>query len=126
MSKPDKNWLEWTVFSFGLALVVATLGFLAFEAATLGSAPPSVEVRLGQPRRLNNGHAVPVTVANHGDATAEGVTVEVTLQHAGKQESGELVVAFLPRRSKREGWVTFKSDPREGKLEAHVKGFEVP
>jgi hypothetical protein len=28
MTELKKNWLEWTVFAIGLALVLATLGFL--------------------------------------------------------------------------------------------------
>ncbi len=127
MKTPHKNWLEWTVFGVGAVLVVATLGFLAFDAATLGSAPPGIEARLGRPQRLKKGYAVPVTVVNHGDATAEGVAIEVTLQRRGRAtQSGEFEVAFLPRQSKREGWVVFDADPQAGRLEARVKGFEAP
>lgn len=123
----EKNWLEWTIFGLGLALVAATLGFLAYDGLTSGDAPPAVEVRLGEPRATGHNFIVPVAVTNHGDQTAEGVTVEVTLEGAGSEpERGELTVAFLPRRATREGWVAFRTDPRSGRLTPRVLGYEKP
>ena len=124
----EKNWLEWAVFGLGLALVGATLGFLIYEGATGdAAAPPAVEVKLGEPRPTGHNFIVPVTVTNHGGQTAEGVTVEVTLEGAGGEpERGELTVAFLPRGATREGWVAFRTDPRGGRLTPRVLGFEKP
>lgn len=122
-----KNWLEWLVFGAGLVLVLSTLGFLIYDGARLSGAPPSIEVRLGAPERRAHGFAVPVAVTNHGDETAEGVVIEVTLEGgAGPTERGEFVVAFLPRRSKREGWVAFGTDPAGGRLTPRVLGYEKP
>ena len=45
MKKLEKNWLEWTVFGVGLALVAATLGYLAYNALTIGDAPPTLDRR---------------------------------------------------------------------------------
>jgi uncharacterized protein (TIGR02588 family) len=134
MSKLQKNWLEWVVFACGLVLVVSTLGYLAYEGATMGDDPPSIEVRLGTPEQRTHNFIVPVTVTNHGDETAEGITVEVTLENnvggaggaAGEPVRGELTIAFLPRRATREGWVTFQQDPRAARLTARVLGYEKP
>lgn len=128
MSKLQKNWLEWTVFACGLVLVVSTLGYLVYEGATMGNDPPSIEVRVGTPEQRTHNFIVPVTVVNHGDETAEGITIEVTLENAGGGEPvrGELTVAFLPRRATREGWVTFQQDPRAARLTARVLGYEKP
>ena len=124
----EKNWLEWVVFGVGLALVAGTLGFLVYDGATVGGRPPEVEVRLGEPRAAAHNFIVPVTLLNHGDETAEGVTVEVTLEAggAGEPERAEFAVAFLPRRSTREGWVAFNTDPRRGRLTPRVLGYEKP
>jgi uncharacterized protein (TIGR02588 family) len=123
----EKNWLEWLVFGLGLALVAGTLGFLIYDGATDAGRPPAVEISLGEPRPTGHNFIVPVTVYNRGDETAEGVTVEVTLEAGGGEpERSEFTVAFLPRRAAREGWVAFNTDPRTGRLTPRVLGYEKP
>ncbi len=127
-NKLQKNWFEWIVFGVGLLLVVSTLSYLAYDAATLGDAPPSIEVRTGDTLQRPHNFIVPVTLVNHGDQTAEGVMVEVTLESGGEEkERAEFTVPFLPRRSTREGWVAFQTDPRTvQQLKARVLGYEKP
>ena len=122
----EKNWLEWGVFGLGLALVAGTLGFLVYDGATDAGRPAAVEVSLGEPRATPHNYIVPVTLRNHGDETAEGVTVEVTLEGGGEPERSEFTVAFLPRGAAREGWVAFTTDPRAGRLTPRVLGYERP
>ena len=126
--KVQKNWFEWVVFGLGLALVGAALGYLAYDAATMTDAPPSIEVRTGEPLRREHNFVVPVTLTNHGDQTAEGVQVEVVLESGGQEkERAEFTVAFLPRRSTREGWAAFQTDPGTAeRIRARVTGFEKP
>jgi uncharacterized protein (TIGR02588 family) len=128
MSKLQKNWVEWSVFAVGLALVLSALGYLVYDGATMGSDPPSIEVRLGSPQARAHNFIVPVTVTNHGDETAEGVAIEVLMESGGGTEPahGKLTIAFLPRRATREGFVTFQQDPRAARLTARVLGYEKP
>lgn len=128
MKKLEKNWLEWLVFAASLVLVLSTLGYLVYDVATFGEAPPSIEFQLGQPQRRSNRFVVPVSVTNRGDETAQGVHIEVTLESGGKeQENADFEIAFLPRHSTRKGWVTFKTDPRSvEQMQARVLGFEKP
>jgi len=128
MRKLRKNWVEWAVFAAGLALVLSTLAYLVYDGATMGSDPPSIEVRLGTPAQRTHNFIVPITVTNHGDTTAEGVTVEVLMESdaGGEPARGELTIAFLPRRATREGYVTFSQDPRAARLTARVLGYEKP
>lgn len=128
MKKLEKNWLEWIVFGLSLLLVISTLGYLVYDGATTGSAPASFEFQLGQPQPQNNYFIVPVQVTNQGDEAAEGVLVEVKLENAGEeQEAAEFEIAFLPRHSMREGWVTFRTDPRTvEQMTVRVMGFEKP
>ncbi|HVF49065.1 MAG TPA: hypothetical protein VNA19_03195 [Pyrinomonadaceae bacterium] len=122
-----KNWLEWAVFAVSLVLVACALAYLAYAGATMGNEPPSIEVRLGTPERRAHNFIVPVTAFNHGDVTAEGITIEVVLESGGaEQDRGELTIAFLPRRAKREGWVAFQQDPTAAQLKARVLGYEKP
>lgn len=126
--KLQKNWVEWAVFAVGLALVVATLGYLAYDAATITDAPPSIEVSAGDPLQREHNFIVPVTLVNKGDQTAEGVMVEVVLESGGQEkERAEFTVAFLPRSSTREGWAAFQTDPRTAeRIKARVMGYEKP
>ena len=128
MKKLEKNWLEWLVFTASLILVLSTLGYLVYDSATFGEAPPSIEFQLGQPQQRSNRFVVPVSVTNRGDETAQGVHIEVTLESGGKeQENADFEIAFLPRHSTRKGWVTFKADPRSvEQMQARVLGFEKP
>jgi uncharacterized protein (TIGR02588 family) len=127
VTKPAKNWLEWTVFGVGLVLVLATLGFLIRESLTASGGPPEVVARLGSPRASAGGFMVPVEVANVGKGTAEDVKVTVVLElPRSEPEEAELDIAFLPRGSRRDGWVTFRSDPAGGTLRLGPVAFEVP
>ena len=126
-TKVEKNWLEWIVFGVGLALVACVLGFLVYDGARMGGAPPDIELKLGVPERRGAGFAVPVSATNRGDETAEGVQIEVVLEAGGGEpERGEFAIAFLPRRATRHGWVTFRTDPSAGQLKARVLGYEKP
>lgn len=127
MRKVDKNPVEWAVFAVSLAALLATVGFLVWDAVTSGSSSPDLRIELGPPEPRSGGFAVPVTVRNRGDETAEGVHVEVTLELPGAPpETAEIEMAFVPRRSQREGWVTFRRDPRQGRLAGRALGYEKP
>ena len=126
MKKVEKNWLEWTVFAFSALLIVGVIGFLCYESATMGDAPPDIHVQIGKPEQRAGHFAVPIETTNKGDHTAEGVHIEVVLKGAGEEETGDFEIQFLPRHGSREAWVTFKNDPRNGTLEARVLGYEKP
>jgi uncharacterized protein (TIGR02588 family) len=128
MNKLQKNWLEWTVFAASFVLVIGTLAYLAYDAATIGNTPPTLEVRTGKAERRTHNHVVPVSITNHGDETAGGVQIEVVLETGGKEtERGEFTVAFLPRGGTRHGWVAFQIDPNTAEqIKARVVGYEKP
>jgi uncharacterized protein (TIGR02588 family) len=127
MSKIEKNWLEWSVFAVSAALILAVITFLVYESTTIGDAPPDIHVQIGTPEQRAGYFAVPITATNRGDHTAEGVHIEVVLRgREREEETADLDIQFLPRRGSREAWVTFKTDPRNGTLEARVLGYEKP
>lgn len=123
----QKNVLEWTVFAFSCVLVTGVAGYLGYIAMTLEDSPPKIEVKIGKAEKAGDYYRVPVEVENEGDRTAENVHIEIVLERGGKEvEKGDVEIAFLPRLSPRSIEVTFKSDPRQGKLSARVLGFEKP
>ena len=125
--KVEKNPLEWAVFTVSLLAVLATAGFLIHDAVTNTGSAPDLRVEIGPAERRSGAFTVPVTVRNLGDETAEGVQVEVTLEIPGAPpETAEVEITFLPRRSRREAWVTFRHDPRRGRLTGRALGYEKP
>jgi uncharacterized protein (TIGR02588 family) len=127
-SKIAKHPLEWIVFAVSLALVTGILGFLAWDAIQEEDSPAALSVELGRPEPRGSGTwAVPVTVRNRGGETAENVHVEVTLETPGAvSETADFEAAFVPRQSKSEGWVVFRSDPSRGRLSGRAMGYETP
>lgn len=127
MSKFDKNWFEWTVFGISAVLVLGTLAFLVSDASTART-PPDVIVEVGEAVPGTGGHRLPIAIINRGGETAEEVHVEVMMESgSGGKETAEVVIAFLPRGSRREAWVTFREDPRSARtIEARARGYEVP
>lgn len=126
MKKPQKNWLEWTVFAFSAALILSVIAFLLYEGFTIGETPPDIRLRLGAVEAREGYFALPFEVTNTGDQTAEGVHIEVVLKSGAVEERADLEIQFLPRRGRREAWVTFKADPRAGTVDARVLGYEKP
>jgi uncharacterized protein (TIGR02588 family) len=127
MKRPEKNWLEWLVFGISLVLVVLTFAYLIREAITTEETPPDIVVLLGEPRSSSGGSMVPVVTTNRGGRTAEDVQITVTLDLPdGSSEESVILIPFLPRESKRQGWATFRSDPRSGRLQVSGIGFQSP
>ncbi len=127
MNTPEKNWLECSVFAISLLLVVGVVAYLAYDAASMTDNPPDLAVRVGTPEQHSGYFAVPITVTNAGDTTAEGVVVEVVVERGDKQEQAQFEIAYVPRQSEREGWVTFEQDPQTAdRVNARAIGYEQP
>jgi uncharacterized protein (TIGR02588 family) len=127
MKKPKKNAVEWTVFAASLAVIAVTVVLLlrgSFHSAQL---PPDLHITAGTPVRSSGGYAIPITVSNRGDDTAEQARIEVALMtDAREAEKAELTIAFVPGRSRREGWVIFQRDPGCCTLSLRTVSFELP
>ena len=125
--KARKNPLEWTVFAISALIFAALVLYLAYDALRRPSAPPQIEVTTGTIERQGDWWAVPVTITNHGEETAENARVEISLQQDDKDvEVAEVTVAFLPRRSRREAMALFRSDPDGRTVTARAIAFEKP
>lgn len=121
------NWLEGVVFLSSCVLVALVLGYLAVEAWTTGHGPPDLAVQVGTPVHGGSEWRVPVTVTNHGDTAAEEVHVRVSLRGgSAPREETEFVLAYVPRHSKREGWVSFREAPPPEGVDARAMGFATP
>jgi uncharacterized protein (TIGR02588 family) len=127
MNIPKKNRMEWSVFLASALIVLATLGYLGVSAIRGGKSPADLRVLVGTPGKHADVHRVPIVVRNLGESTAESVRIEVVLRRGEEEvERAELDLAFVPRKSEREGWVTFRSNPRCCAIVARAVGYERP
>ena len=127
MSIPKKNVLEWSVFLASAIIVLATLGYLGVSAIRGDKSPPDLRVLVGTPVWHAGVHRVPIVVRNLGESTAGSVHIEVVLRRGEEEvERAELDLAFVPRKSEREGWVTFRNDPRCCAVVTRAVGYERP
>ena len=127
MKKPAKNGLEWTVFIASSIVVLAVLGYLATKAWTEKKTPPELRIETGTMIASNGSYRVPLLVRNTGGATAESVVIEAVLRRGEEEvERAELELSFVPRRSEREGLVTFRHDPRCCAIVTRAVSYEEP
>jgi uncharacterized protein (TIGR02588 family) len=125
--KTSWNRLEGVVFVSSCVLVALVLGYLGVDAWTSKDGPPDLDIQVGAPVRGTHGWRVPVTVTNQGDTAAEEVHVRVSSKgEAGPGEDAVFVLSFVPRHSKRQGWVSFRDAPGPGGVEAHAVGYATP
>ncbi|HEV7239473.1 MAG TPA: hypothetical protein VGQ36_09550 [Thermoanaerobaculia bacterium] len=127
MKPPQKNWLEWSVFAISLCIVLASLGYLGISAMREKNTPPDLRIFAGAPSESAGVHRVPLLIRNAGDSTAASVRIEVLLRRGDEVvESAELDLPFVPRKSEREGWVTFRQDPRCCSVVTRAVSYESP
>lgn len=125
--KTRKNALEWTVFSVSVAVIVTTMALLLSGGTSALGKRPDLRITFGTPSRTSAGFSVPVAVRNEGGETAESVRIAVSLHSQRKElERTELMIAFVPRQSQREGWVVFRHDPRCCQIRAQAMAYEKP
>ena len=104
------NVLEWAVFALGVAITLATVGYLVFQLVTGTDRPADLRVTLQETRQQNGTVLVPVEVENRGDRVAEVAVIEVC---AGEDSCGEVSFAFIPKGSTRSGMVGLRAPLRE-------------
>ena len=124
--KAQKNVLEWAVFAISLALILAVVGILVTSGTTSGRAAPELRVQAGSASATAGGHQIPIRVRNEGQSVEEA-RIEVSLLEGDTVvERAELILAFVPEKSEREGWVIFQRDPQCCKVRARAVAFEKP
>ena len=125
--KVKKNAIEWTVFAISVAIIAVTAWLLLDDAVSMGERHVNLRAEAGKAMKTAGGYAVPIIVTNDGDATAEQARIEMVLVADGKEvEKSELTVAFVPRKSRREGVVVFRNDPACCRLITRTVAYEKP
>lgn len=120
--------MEWALAAVSAALLLATAGYLLYEATAHPDGPPQIVLQAGEPRRVADGFVVEFTARNDGRTTAANVQVigELGTPPDGVLERSEAVLDYVPKGSTRKGWLGFRRDPRAAGLRVMVGGQTEP
>lgn len=119
--------LEWAAAALGLLAALALLAIIGREAIAGNERPvPVLVAHVERVAATRAGHVVEFKVRNLSEQTAAAVQVEGRIKSGGEEETSSASVDYVPGRSEAAGGLVFAGDPRGGKLELRVTGYEVP
>lgn len=123
-----KNKLEYAVAGLGFLLVLAILGYLIYKTVSYKSEPPQLFLQYFHEPGRYEPYRYHVIVHNKGAETAEGIIIELTLEKGGEElEKAQLDVAYCPKESSREGYVSFIENPSQADtIKARVVSYNKP
>lgn len=117
-----KNWLEWTLLSIGVAVMLVVVGYLLYEITSSTDDDPELILRTGAPVEQNGIWYLPIELENRGGSVAADATVEVCTP-AG--ECADLTFQFVPRKSTRTGRLGFSREPGDSII-SRVRSYRHP
>lgn len=118
---------ERLVAVLGVILVVALLGFLAYQALAGAEGGPQLSVDVARIDRAGNQFVVHARIRNDGGMTARSVSVSGALTDGGRTlEQATTTVSYVPPTSFRDAALVFTRDPRDVKLSVRAAGYELP
>jgi uncharacterized protein (TIGR02588 family) len=119
--------LEWVSAAVGLALTLAVIGVIGWEALNADDSPPAIVVERLAATRTASGYVLEVKVTNTGGSPAAQVAIEGELTPSGGEpETAEATFDYVPDHSTRTGGLFFESDPNAGALKLTAKGYVSP
>ena len=103
---------EWTATLIGAAIVLGTIGFLAFEAFRRGDRDPALTVSVVQVRESAGSFVVDVEVRNRSRVAAADVHLAGSPGTAGEpQTPAHARLDYIPGFSSRRASLVFDADP---------------
>jgi len=123
---PPTAW-EWLAAAIGLALLLASMGYLLWDHRRGDSAPPAPQVQVTGVEQQAGRFLVRLRVTNASHGAAAALRVEGQLKRGAELvERGEMEFDFLPGGSSREGGLFFANDPRVLQLEVRPSSYQKP
>lgn len=123
---PAAGW-EYVVAALGALLVLATLVYLGYVAATRDNGPPRIAVERLATLPNPPGYVVTIRVLNRSAATAAELVVRGELRADGQVvEEAEVTLDFVAGHSQRQAGLFFARDPRGLELRLQPKSYREP
>jgi uncharacterized protein (TIGR02588 family) len=119
---------EWVAAAIGAALVIAVIGFMAYQAiAARADLYPRISVSVDTIIGYGDGYIVEFRAENTGSATVAGLLVKGRISSdTGVVEESEVTIDFVPPKSRQRGGLLFTEDPRAYRLEVRPAGYDRP
>ena len=125
--RTTKSFLPIASGLLGLALTLALVALIAWQAIRADGQAPSVAVETGRILADGSGYRVEFTARNLSPNTAADVQIEGTLHDvADEPVISQVGIGYLPGNSERKGGLFFPADPRSGRLEVRALGYRDP
>lgn len=123
---PPPLW-EWVVAGIGLVLVLASVGYLTWEAVQRPRTGPEPVIEGVRVEPQGAQYLVHFRVRNRGTLTAERLKVGARLLRQGQPvEEREAEFEFLPGGASVEGGMFFSQDPRQLQLQLDARSYQKP
>ena len=119
--------LEWAAAAIGLLVALVLVAIVAREA--LVAREDSVPVLTATAERVvatASAHVVEVRVDNASSQAAAAVQIEGTMGEGDNEETSIATIDYVPGHSEAKGGLIFSRDPRGGRFELRVTGYEIP
>lgn len=118
---------EYALGGLGLAVVVALLLFLGYQAVSARDGGAELAAAVTGISRVQGGWQVDFEVTNGGGEAAEEVQITGTVTSPdGSTARASAVLARVPAGSSRAGALLFVTDPRAGRLDVRPEGYATP
>jgi uncharacterized protein (TIGR02588 family) len=119
--------IEWVTGGVGLAIVLGTLGFIAYEAFVGGPEAPHLTVAVETSGAAASGFSATVVVRNESRQAAAEVLVEGVLRsREGGEKRSEVRLDYVPGLSSRRATLVFPAPPDEGGVSIRIVGYTTP
>ncbi len=117
----QRSFPEFVTYAVSLAVLVIMIGGLSGLWLRGSNDPPSfgVQSQTGDIEQRGDAYYLPIAVTNHGDESAQEVTVDVT----SGEETRSLTIALIPGGATRSGTVVFAKDPAASVVTTEVVSF---
>jgi uncharacterized protein (TIGR02588 family) len=118
--------IEWITGLAGLAIVLATLGFIGYEAFRGGAPSPRLEAAVETTGAVPSGFSATVAVLNASHQAAAEVVIEGVVQSGGGESRSQARLDYVPGRSTRRATLVFPGAPDAGGVKVRIVGYTTP
>ena len=118
---------EWVVGGIGFVFVVASIGFMLYQAFVVDEVAPEIVFETEDIVRSGSSYLVKVQVTNHGELVVSGLVIEgILLEGEEEVESSETTIDYVPAGSQRKAGLFFTRDPQDFDLQLRAKSYVEP